>query len=385
MTTVEFQKVLNSLFVSNFSSQNVDEDTRKLYAEILQQTENLSYFYGLLGSSDFPFNELSSPTMARFLLGDPTLTKLNLSFAAIKSKSLKPLAQALIQNNRITALHLTMNTLHKNSATGIVNIIDNYTRLDSLHLSWDEIEEGAIQRLAQGLKKNTTITSLSLNDNLNDSNIAKTLVEILNNNQTLTLLSILYCDIDASDWQAIAGALRNNSTLTKFNGIDLAPAEIRKTMLESLSRNVISKAFAAFITAWMIGENAQIKITGDLLKKTYIEHGANGTTEYPDLYFDMPLYAEPPYSSFPDFIKKSVTSSEILGTDLPGPLIVLRVKLKTNRLFWDELTKSDFALSESPSSTLSPAMLSRGPRQGNTASNAALNAASNNTNTSKPF
>ena len=130
----------------------------------------------------------------RLARGDPTLTELDLSlldlFDGGSDAEVQRLATALVGNSTLTYLDLGDNSIGAEGARALAEMLPGNATLTTLYLGWNSIGPEGARALAELLPGNSTLKALDLYGNSIGAEGARALAEMLAGNSTLTTLDL---------------------------------------------------------------------------------------------------------------------------------------------------------------------------------------------------
>ena len=180
--------------------------------------------------------------VAKILVENKALTELDLQDCHISSEGAVELAAALCTNTTIEDLDLSHNPIgeHVEGATAVAKILVENKALTELDLRDCHISsEGAVE-LAAALCKNTTLKHLDLSRNPIGEHVEGTtaVAKMLLENKALTKLDLRNCHISSEGAVELAAALCKNSTL-KYLNLDHNPIGVEgaSSMSDMLQHN----------------------------------------------------------------------------------------------------------------------------------------------------
>lgn len=176
------------------------------------------------------------------------LEEINLAKNDISFLGARDLAEALQHDVNLKKLILSSNPLGDRGALHIAEGLKQNTVLTELDLGNTKITDRGGLCLAELLQGNTVLTTLLLDDNSIGDNSAIAFARALESNINIQMLCLEYNEIDDAGAEALLAiskerrkTLKINLEFNRFSIVDVEPAEVEDTSLNTLSSSSLSR------------------------------------------------------------------------------------------------------------------------------------------------
>ena len=167
-----------------------------------------------------PIGELAEgvTAVAKMLVDNKTLTKLDLAYCHISSEGAVELAAALCKNTTLNHLDLSDNPIgeHVEGVTAVAKMLVENKTLTKLDLRYCHISSEGVVKLAAALCKNSTLKDLDMNRNPIGVEGASSMSDMLQHNTSLEVLHLPDDSVEEEGVQQLVNSLKQNQTLRQL-------------------------------------------------------------------------------------------------------------------------------------------------------------------------
>ena len=208
-----------------------------------------------------------SVALAEILSCNKSLTELHLS---VSEAELREIARELLHNASLKKLDISCNKLGMEGSVALAEMLSSNKSLTELNLGWCHLPEAGLREIARGLLQNTSLKKLDISCNKPGMEGSVALAEMLSCNKSLTELNLGLCHLPEAGLREIARGLLQNTSLKK---LDISHNNLRMegsvAVAEMLSCN---KSLTELNLEWCVIPVAGLrKIARGLLQNTSLK------------------------------------------------------------------------------------------------------------------